>query len=120
MLDGIIKTKQKIIVADSGSVLHGMKKTDVGYNKFGEVYFSSVKKDVIKAWKLHKEMTLNLVVPIGEVTFVLFDDRHTSIIVFTKTMFNKQKSSAVDETKQISFDKKNKSQCFFFGNHQNQ
>ena len=78
MLDGIIKTKQKIIVADSGSVLHGMKKTDVGYNKFGEVYFSSVKKDVIKAWKLHTKMTLNLMVPTGEILFGFYDLRKNS------------------------------------------
>lgn len=29
----------------------------------------------IKAWKRHRKMTLNLVVPTGEIKFVLFDDR---------------------------------------------
>ena len=33
----------------------------------------------IKAWKKHIKMTLNLVVPIGEIKFVLFDDRENSI-----------------------------------------
>ena len=55
-----------------------MKKTDVGYRGFGEVYFSTVDKDAIKAWKLHKCMTLNLIVPIGSVLFCFMDVREKS------------------------------------------
>ena len=44
------------------------------FNEFGEVYFSSIKPKSVKAWKLHKKMTLNIVVPVGKVRFVLFDD----------------------------------------------
>jgi len=84
MLSGMIKTELSIIEADSGSVYHGLKNTDKGFKEFGEVYFSSVKKDVIKAWKLHKEMTLNLVVPVGEVLFSFIDVREESN-TFNKT-----------------------------------
>ena len=52
-----------------GDILHGMKKTDDGYSDFGEIYFSYILKDKIKAWKTHKKMTLNLVVPFGSVRF---------------------------------------------------
>ena len=78
MLLGMIKTELPIIEDDSGSVYHGLKNTDTGFKKFGEVYFSSVKKDIIKAWKLHKEMTLNLIVPVGEVLFSFIDVREES------------------------------------------
>ena len=78
MIDGIIKTKQKIITADNGSVYHGIKTNDNGYNGFGEVYFSSVKIDSIKAWKLHKKMTCNLLVLSGAVMFGFFDLRKSS------------------------------------------
>ena len=78
MLVGMIKTDLNIIEADSGSVYHGVKKTDTGFTEFGEVYFSSVKKDKTKAWKLHKEMTLNLFVPIGSVQFCFIDSREKS------------------------------------------
>ena len=44
------------------------------FNEFGEVYFSSIKPKSVKAWKLHKKMTLNIVVPVGKVRFALFDD----------------------------------------------
>ena len=78
MLSGMIKTDLSIIEADSGSVYHGVKITDNGFTDFGEVYFSSVKKDKIKAWKLHKEMTLNLFVPIGSAQFCFIDSREKS------------------------------------------
>ena len=78
MLEGMIKTDLKIIKGESGSVLHSIREKDPGYIKFGEVYFSSVNNNAIKAWKLHKEMTLNLTVPTGSVLFSFFDDRKAS------------------------------------------
>ena len=67
-----------------GDVLHAMKNSDIGFAGFGEAYFSTIKYGVIKPWKKHLRMTLNLVVPIGEIRFVLYDDREGS---FTKERF---------------------------------
>ena len=78
MLSGMTKTELNIFSSEAGSVLHCLKKTDIGYHGFGEVYFSSVKKDIFKGWKLHKHMTLNLVVPVGEVLFCFKDERENS------------------------------------------
>ena len=50
--------------------MHALKNSDTGFNSFGEVYFSWVEQGAIKAWKCHQRMTLNLVVPVGEVSFV--------------------------------------------------
>ena len=78
MIDGVIITPLKIIDVPGGNVLHGMKRNELGYDGFGEAYFSTIDYDVIKAWKRHHEMTLNLVVPVGEIRFVIFDDRNNS------------------------------------------
>ena len=78
MIDGITFTALDKIEVDAGSVLHFIKNDDPGYIGFGEVYFSTVKKGAIKAWKMHKLMTLNLVVPVGEVLFVFVDQRKKS------------------------------------------
>lgn len=75
---GIITTPLKIIKLPKGNILHGMKVTDKGYAGFGEAYFSTVIKDEIKAWKKHKVMTLNLIVPVGSVKFVVYDQRQAS------------------------------------------
>lgn len=56
-----------------GDVRHALKDDDLGYTGFGEAYFSYVEPGSIKAWKLHKRMTMNLIVPFGSVTFVFLD-----------------------------------------------
>jgi dTDP-4-dehydrorhamnose 3,5-epimerase len=76
MIEDVLITPLDIIETSSGRVMHAMKKTNAGFFGFGEAYFSQVERGAIRAWKRHKEMTLNLVVPKGEVRFVLFDDRN--------------------------------------------
>ena len=77
-LEGVLLTPLSIVATSGGDVMHAMKKSNVGYSGFGEAYFSQVESGVIKAWKRHHEMTLNLVVPVGAIHFVLYDDRHNS------------------------------------------
>ena len=69
MKDKIIITKLEQIHLDAGDVLHCLKKGDDGYVDFGELYFSKVNFNKIKGWKRHRKMTLNLVVPYGDVEF---------------------------------------------------
>ena len=69
-LDHITITPLKRIPVLGGDVLHALKYSDYGYRGFGEAYFSIIEHGVVKAWKLHREMTLNLIVPVGEVRFV--------------------------------------------------
>jgi len=78
MIKGVLITELDVITTPGGNVLHAMKEDDAGYEGFGEAYFSQIDKDVIKAWKRHKRMTLNLVVPVGEIKFLLFDNRDMS------------------------------------------
>ena len=63
----------KTISVVGGDVMHGLKEIDDGYIKFGEAYFSYIKKNKVKAWKKHKLMQLNLIVPKGDVLFVFKD-----------------------------------------------
>ena len=77
-IDGVILTPLKIIENDLGNVLHAFKKDTSGFNGFGEAYFSTVKKKSIKGWKKHAIMISNLVVPMGQVKFVIYDDRSSS------------------------------------------
>ena len=72
-MDGVILTPLKKIYHPKGDIYHAMKKSDEGYNGFGEVYFSTIHKNDIKGWKKHLKMTLNIVVPIGEIKFVVYN-----------------------------------------------
>ena len=69
-LNDILLTPLKKIPTLGGDVMHALKASDNGFNGFGEAYFSWIEEGAIKAWKCHKRMTLNLVVPMGEVRFV--------------------------------------------------
>jgi dTDP-4-dehydrorhamnose 3,5-epimerase len=48
------------------------------YVGFGEIYFSLINSGMVKGWKRHQRMTLNLAVPIGQVRFAFYDDRNDS------------------------------------------
>ena len=89
MIKDVLITKLDVIDAPGGNVMHGMKETSIGYSGFGEAYFSQVDKGIIKAWKRHKNMTLNLIVPVGKIKFVLFDDRDESNIRFQEIIISR-------------------------------
>ena len=74
-VDQILVTPLERISLKGGDVLHAMKCTDPGFVDFGEAYFSLIDIDAIKAWKRHLRMTLNIMVPLGAVQFVFFDDQ---------------------------------------------
>ena len=75
MIKDVLINKLNVFDIPGGNVMHAMKMTSKGYEGFGEAYFSQIEKDAVKAWKRHKEMTLNLIVPVGEIRFIFFDDR---------------------------------------------
>ena len=66
-----IVTKLQKFEQTNGIVMHGLKGTESSYVGFGEAYFSSVDFQKIKGWKLHKRMTLNLIVACGEIRFIV-------------------------------------------------
>ncbi len=78
LIDGVLVTPQKRIQHPKGDIIQMMKSSEEGYVGFGEAYFSSVIYNTIKGWKRHRSMTLNLLVPTGEVRFVIYDDREKS------------------------------------------
>jgi dTDP-4-dehydrorhamnose 3,5-epimerase len=75
MISGVQVIPLRQILDERGKVMHMLKVGDPVFRQFGEIYFSCVHPGAIKAWHLHREMTLNYAVPQGKIKFVLFDDR---------------------------------------------
>lgn len=73
-MDGVILTSLKQIYHPKGDIFHAMKKSDIGFDGFGEAYFSTINQNDIKGWKKHTKMTLNIVVPVGNIEFVVYDE----------------------------------------------
>lgn len=72
-LDQFNVTPLPIIQTDGGNLMKGLLQTESSYNGFGEAYFSEVFTGAVKAWKCHRRMTLNLLVPVGKIKFVFCD-----------------------------------------------
>src|SRR5258708_2794387 len=78
MIDGVIVTPLRQIFDERGRVMHMLRADSPLFTRFGEIYFSCTHAGAIKAWHMHKEMTLNYAVLFGEIKFVLYDDRPES------------------------------------------
>ena len=78
MIQDVKIVKKQVINDDRGKIVHMLRNDDKNFLKFGEIYFSYVYPDMIKAWHIHKKMTLNYVAAFGKVKLVLYDDRKNS------------------------------------------
>ena len=78
MIEGVVVTPLKQYFDERGKVMHMMRSDSPIFHAFGEIYFSCTHPNVIKAWHLHRAMTLNYAVVYGEIKFVLYDDRVSS------------------------------------------
>ncbi|MDA9985676.1 dTDP-4-dehydrorhamnose 3,5-epimerase family protein [Alphaproteobacteria bacterium] len=78
MINGVILTPLRQIFDERGKVMHMLREDSPVFSRFGEIYFSCTHPDVVKAWHLHREMTLNYAVIHGQIKFVLYDDRPNS------------------------------------------
>lgn len=70
--DSIILTPLPRIETQGGDVLHALRCNDHCFVGFGEAYFSWIDYGAVKAWKRHTRMTMNLIVPFGNVRFVFY------------------------------------------------
>jgi dTDP-4-dehydrorhamnose 3,5-epimerase len=77
-IDGVVIKSLRKIPDERGCIYHMLRSDDQVFEKFGEIYFSTAYPGAIKAWHLHKHMTLNYAVIQGMVKLVLFDERGDS------------------------------------------
>tara|TARA_A100001011_G_C14322735_1_gene851820 strand:+ start:43753 stop:44208 length:456 start_codon:yes stop_codon:yes gene_type:complete len=78
VIEGVKINKLRQIVDNRGKVMHMLRNDDKVFQKFGEIYFSTIYFKSIKGWHLHKESFLNYACIKGEVKLVLFDTRENS------------------------------------------
>ena len=78
MIDGVRIVSLRQVVDERGKIMHMLKATDPHFTTFGEIYFSCCWPGAIKAWHVHKTMTLNNAVISGHAKLVLYDAREVS------------------------------------------
>jgi dTDP-4-dehydrorhamnose 3,5-epimerase len=78
VIEGVKMVPLKRIPDERGTVFHMLRSSDPHFIQFGEIYFSSVYKEVVKGWHRHRDMTLNYACIHGRIKLVLYDDREES------------------------------------------
>ncbi len=78
MIDGVNIVLLRQIVDERGKIMHMLKSTDPHFKKFGEIYFSCAWPGVVKAWHVHRTMTVNNAVIAGRAKLVMYDLRRHS------------------------------------------
>ena len=78
MIHDVKITPLKTISDERGKVMHMLRNDSDVFKQFGEIYFSTIYSEAIKAWHLHKESFLNYACIKGEVKLTLFDNRKNS------------------------------------------
>ena len=66
-------TELRRIETSGGEVMKALTADEADFKGLGEAYFSRVNPGCVRAWKRHNEMTVNVVVPVGHVRFVVAD-----------------------------------------------
>ena len=78
MIEGVTISELSKIEDHRGTIFPMLRSDAKIFKSFGEIYFSTIFNNSIKAWHLHKKAILNYACIKGQVKLVLFDDRKDS------------------------------------------
>jgi len=85
MIDGVEIKELKVIPDERGRLMEIVRSDDDFFSKFGQVYMTTVKPGIVKAWHYHKIQTDNFCCVKGKIRLGLYDARKGSP-TFGKTM----------------------------------
>lgn len=74
-IEGVRIQPLRRIPDERGTIFHMLRRDDPHFIEFGEIYFTSIYRGVVKGWHKHREMTLNYACIFGRVKLVLYDER---------------------------------------------
>jgi len=78
MIKGVIVKKLKKIEDERGCLLEILRADDKIFEKFGQVYFTTCRPGIVKAWHYHKKKIDNFVCLKGKARLGLYDSRDDS------------------------------------------
>ena len=78
MIDGVKVKRLKVIPDERGSLMEILRRDDSLFKSFGQVYMTTAKPGVVKAWHYHKKQNDNFVCVHGRIRLALYDARKKS------------------------------------------
>jgi len=78
IIDGVRTKPLKWLVDDRGQLMEVLRCNDDIFRGFGQVYVTTCKPDVVKAWHYHRKQEDSFIPLVGTLRIGLFDDREDS------------------------------------------
>jgi len=78
MIKGVSVKKLKVIPDDRGRLMEILRSDDKAFKKFGQVYMTTARPGVVKAWHWHAKQEDNFTCVHGKMRLALYDGRKDS------------------------------------------
>jgi len=78
VIEGVEVKDLKVIPDDRGRLMEILRRDDALFKKFGQVYMTTARPGVVKAWHYHKLQTDSFTCVSGEIRLALYDSRPDS------------------------------------------
>lgn len=78
MIGGVKVKKLKVIPDERGRLMEILRTDDEIFERFGQVYMTTARPGVVKAWHYHKKQTDNFTCVCGRIRLALYDSRPKS------------------------------------------
>ena len=78
MIEGVKVKKLRVIPDERGRLMEILRADDPEFVKFGQVYMTTVRPGVVKAWHSHRKQIDSMTVVSGMAKIVLYDGRDGS------------------------------------------
>jgi dTDP-4-dehydrorhamnose 3,5-epimerase len=78
MIEGVKIKNLKVVPDERGRLMEILRQDDEIFLKFGQVYMTTAKPGIVKAWHYHKKQTDNFTCIHGKIRLALYDSRKTS------------------------------------------
>ncbi len=78
LIDGVKVKKLKLIPDERGRLMEILRCDDGTFRKFGQVYMTTAKPGVAKAWHYHRKQDDNFTCISGKMRLALYDSRENS------------------------------------------
>jgi len=78
MIDGVKVRRLRVIPDERGRLMEILRADDPEFITFGQVYMTTVRPGVVKAWHSHRKQTDSMTVVSGMAKIVLYDGRDGS------------------------------------------
>ena len=78
MIEGVVLRELKAITDERGWLMELMRPDWEVFEKFGQVYLTTVYPGVVKAWHYHKKQTNHIICIRGMPKLALYDSRKSS------------------------------------------